>query len=96
MNILFDNIVYFLGGIAIGTLMAYIAEAIDNYREERNNMKKTISIALEYEQLKQIDYIAKELNMSRSCTLSLIINNSSLIKNFDVFKSLLKGEEKVG
>ena len=57
-------------------------------------MKKTISIALEYEQLKQIDYIAKELNMSRSCTLSLIINNSSLIKNFDVFKSLLKGEEK--
>lgn len=59
-------------------------------------MKKTISIAIEYEQLKQIDYIAKELNMSRSCTLSLIINNSSLIKNFDVFKSLLKGEEKVG
>ena len=59
-------------------------------------MKKTISIALEYDQLKQIDCIAKELNMSRSCTLSLIINNSSLIKNFDVFKSLLKGEKKIG
>lgn len=40
MNILFDNIVYFLGGIAIGTLMAYIAEAIDNYREEKNNHEK--------------------------------------------------------
>lgn len=91
-----DNIVYFLGGIAIGTLMAYIAEAIDNYREEKTNMKKTISITIEYEHLKQIDCIAKELNMSRSCTLSLIINNSSLIKNFDVFKSLLTGGENIG
>ena len=59
-------------------------------------MKKTISIAIEYDCLKQIDYIAKELNMSRSCTLSLIINNSSLIKNFDVFKSLLIGGENIG
>lgn len=57
-------------------------------------MKKTISVAIEYEHLKQIDCIAKELNMSRSCTLSLIINNSSLIKNFDVFKTLLEGGEK--
>lgn len=57
-------------------------------------MKKTISVAIEYEHLKQIDRIAKELNMSRSCTLSLIINNSSLIKNFDAFKTLLEGGEK--
>lgn len=35
-----DNIVYFLGGIAIGTLMAYIAEAIDNYREEKSKHEK--------------------------------------------------------
>ena len=59
-------------------------------------MKKTISIAIEYDHLKQIDCIAKELNMSRSCTLSLIINNSSLIKNFNVFKTLLKGDENNG
>lgn len=38
--IMIDNIVYFLGGIAIGTLMAYIAEAIDNYREEKNKHEK--------------------------------------------------------
>ena len=35
-----DNIVYFLGGIAIGTIMAYIAEAIDNYREGKNKHEK--------------------------------------------------------
>lgn len=37
---MFDNIVYFLGGIAIGTLMAYIAEAIDNYKERKNDHEK--------------------------------------------------------
>lgn len=35
-----SNIIYFLGGVAIGTLIAYIAEAIDNYREEKNNHEK--------------------------------------------------------
>lgn len=39
MNILFDNIVYFLGGMAIGTLIAYIAEAIDNYKGGNDNEK---------------------------------------------------------
>ena len=36
---MFDNIVYFLGGIAIGTILAYIAEAIDNYRKENKHEK---------------------------------------------------------
>lgn len=59
-------------------------------------MKTTISVSIEYEDLKRIEYIAKELNMSRSCTLSLIINNSSLFKNFDVINELLKGDENIG
>lgn len=37
-----ESIVYFCGGVAIGTLLAYIAEAIDYYNENkfRSNGKK--------------------------------------------------------
>ena len=39
---MWGSIIYFFGGVAIGTLLAYIAEAIDYYNENkfRSNGKK--------------------------------------------------------
>ena len=73
---------YFLLGACTGIWLMVFAEWYDNKKGGWQTMKTTTSINFDCEMLKTLKQYASENDRSVSSTVSLLINNSEIFKNF--------------